>query len=208
MIVTECPEKFLISFQKYFHEELSNSKIAKIVAETLDFIKTVVKLPLRYLGSKSWSLPGIIFRTPIALFKRIIGVQQNRSLCQEIFGSGYQHQPTKLSIEGTKKYIRTVTVATAAHNLSVKWRTAIAAFGLNVLSPVDVFCEDLKTGELKNIDVDKNRFFDSNSGLKAILVSNREELFISFAALGGARVEIDDKKECEALEKKIWKKFV
>jgi len=186
----------------------SINKISSFVKKVFQILNVIVCFPWRYFGSKSWSIPGFIFRTPIVLFKRMVGIKSDKTLIEQIFSTGYQHQPEILSAEETKQYIRCATVATAAHNLTPKWRKSIGIFGFDILSPQKLIREDQKVHVLENIDANQDRFFDKKSGLKAIVAGNDDEVIISFGALGGPSIEINDVKEREILEKKIWKNVV
>lgn len=178
--------------------------IKRVFRSIVDFFL----FPTRYFGSKTWSIPGIIVRTPCILFKRLFGFTGGMKLSEEILGKGYQFNTKTLGKDETKKLIRSATLATAVHNFTSKWREAMDVFGMSVLNPKDLQLDPNRVKINPNIECNDVRFFDRTSGLKMMAVANDKEVLVTFGALGGPRAEITDKKEREALEKRIWKKVV
>lgn len=183
-------------------------KICSVVRKIFRSIADFIFFPIRYFGSKTWSIPGIMIRTPFAVFKKVIGLGGENTLSEELFGKGYQFKARILDKESTKKLIRSATFSTATHNFTPKWKEALDSFGLNVVSPKDLVTAKNQQKFPKNINVNDTRFFDPKSGLKMMVASNDSEVLIAFGALGAPRVEMKNEKERKELEKKIWRDVV
>jgi hypothetical protein len=183
-------------------------RVCEFVKKIFTSIANFFLFPTRYIGSKTWSIPGIVIRTPFILFKRIFGFTGGMSLSEEILGKGYQFNTKTLDKNGTKKMMRGATFSTAVHNFTPKWKDAMDSFNLSVVKPTDLVSDQNSKKLPKNIDVNEVRFFDKKSGLKMMVAANEDEVLVSFGALGAPRAEIETKKERDALENKIWIKIV
>lgn len=132
-------------------------RIKDIVLATFNMIS----FPLRYLGAKTWSIPGVICRFPYLIFMKTLGKEFSGTFMEELLGSGYHYRTEKqLSREELKTYL--------------KYACANASVHLNDPS----FIEPLGWKELK-----ENRFFDPQTGLKISLYKKNDEIIVSFGAL-------------------------
>jgi hypothetical protein len=78
--------------------------VESIVNPIFSSIGKFIVFPLRYLGSKTWSIPGIIVRTPVIIFMAIF---YNKPITKDqFFGTGYAENSTKLESEESKEYLR------------------------------------------------------------------------------------------------------
>jgi len=161
--------------------------------DVFETLKNIVSIPFRYLGSKTWSLPGLILRLPqILLFPR------EGSISEQLFGKGYHYQLEVLSPQQAEPFVRNACIATSVAKCDTTW---FELYGLQVLSPIEIDA-DLSTlpGQIEWDDV---RYLDRTTGLKAMVVSNEDEVVISFGALEGAKADFD-----EPGENPYWKSLV
>lgn len=182
------------------------SQISKIAQKVLAFLKEVFSYPGRFLGSKTWSIPGLILKTPWVLFKRCVGISSPLTLKEELFGGSYQFSPTPLSKSEAERFLPSATMSTAVHNCTDKWKEGMAHYNYNVVSPTSLL---MNLSQLPGkIEANETRFFDPTSGLKAMVLENGEEIVISFGALGAPRAEIKDEAQRLKLEKHLWKNVI
>jgi len=165
--------------------------------------KEVLSFPINYLGSKTWSLPGLMMRLPGVL---LFGWAKTESLAEQLFGKGYHYQSKALTPEQTKPYLRNASIASsiaaAPATMEAQW---LEPYGLKVLSPESMSVDLSKvSGE---IEINDKRFLDRKTGLKMMIVTNDDEVIINFGAAGAAKnefVEADKNPEWAVLEKHIW----
>lgn len=171
-------------------------------------IKNVICFPLRYLGSKTWSLPGIVMRLPAVL---LFGWHKPTSLSEQLFGKGYNYHSEELTPEETKPFLRNACIASSiavASNAKMPRRMEeewLDPYGLQILSP-ELMSIDLARLS-GSIEVNDKRFLDRNSGLKMVIVINNDEAIVTFGAAGAAQNEFVNAKDNPSwikLEKHIW----
>ncbi len=152
--------------------------LQKIKAIAIAIFKAIVWLftfPLRYIGSKSWSIPGVILRTPLALFRKIFG--KNVSLKEQLFKSGYQSRFQKeLSPDDTAKLLPYGAITAFVHNGKTEWLTP---FGFKSISPITLPA----IPEHASLKAYEHSYLDSSSGLKVGLSEKEDEIVIGFGAL-------------------------
>lgn len=119
----------------------------------------------------------------------------------------YKFSPTKLKSEKAKKYMSYATIATAIHNLKPEWINSVESFGMKVVKPNTLKDLNLKLVS-QTIESNHERFFDPESGLKAMIVENGNEVIITFGALGAASAEFPEQVDKDKIEKQIWKGVV
>jgi hypothetical protein len=190
--------------QKQVSAYLKKSIVTKIgtsANKIFSNVKSALCFPLRYLGSKTWSLPGILMRLPGLL---LFGWNKSESITEQLFTKGYEYESQELTKEMTKSFLRNACIASSIavatdvkmpRKMEEEW---LEPYGLQVLSPESMFTH-LK--ELSgNIEINDKRFLDRNSGLKMMIVTNNDEAIITFGAAGSAQNEFND-----ALKNPAWK---
>ena len=141
-------------------------KIHLFAQKIFIFIKSVLVFPLRYCGSKTWSLPGII--TQIASEKSI-------SLAK----NEWHREEKKLS--NPIDYLPFASMGNYIHKKDLEW---ITPFGF---SPIDPTTLNTQSHQLSSFDY---CFLDPNSGLKIALVEKGNEIVIIFGALASYKSEL------------------
>lgn len=135
----------------------------------------ILTFPTRLLGSKTFSIPGILLRLPKLLF-------DPSSFCQ----SGYHRfNHRHLSPNEAKDYIIYASAAAAVHGNNSAWLEPFH------FTPVSAD----KNGF----------YFDKETGLKAIVYEKDQELLITFGALGSQKSQFSESeaKLSQNLERKV-----
>lgn len=166
-------------FRIYLMMRVDLHRITVPIEESFRQTVALVAFPTRYLGSKSFSLLGIVLRLPAWIFSE-----------EALFGSGYHRFDTlALDPERVKKLIKYAALSGASH--SHKFDLA-APFGYKPVNPHDVL------GAVKlpeTVELRENCLFDRSSGLKVTLFQKGEEVVIGIGALDSYRTVIKDKGE-------------
>jgi hypothetical protein len=155
------------------------SKVYQVFKIFLNIVKGIVSFPIRYLGSKTWSLPGLIIKIPFSLFKN-----------QPFFDKKSYHYGTqkKLTAIELKPYLKYAATSAASFKNDPKWLE-----GLNI----NFHCFSLNEIDLKNIPgkiiIQNAVLFDPDSGLKVLVAENENEVIVSFGARDSLSTEIDIK---------------
>lgn len=152
-------------------------KVVKVCATLLQKIKEVALAILRYFGSKTWSLPGLIFRFPAVTIKHLCSKDLPLSYTEELFGKGYTRFGQKmLTREETKPYLQYAALVACIHNgEDSDW---IHPLGIQRINPLT-----LNVSLPGSLVAHKNYFFDEQSGLKIALFQREEDTLVVFGAL-------------------------
>lgn len=164
-------------------------KIKKIVRKIFEFLT----FPLRYLGAKNWSIPGLILRTPILLFRRIFF---NEPLTKaQFFGTGYHHSSgPQLSKQETKEVLRYAAYGLVPFRYDQeKWAFP---FGGKIIPPVDLHVDVSKLPG--HVQATEHAFFDKTNLFKAVVLEDAHELVVTFGALHSHWPEFANPKEAKA----------
>lgn len=149
-------------------------KITHLAKTIFTTIYAMISFPSRYIGSKTWSIPGVIIRTPYLICKKILFPSSIPSLKNEIFGSGYHFSSEReLTPQEAKDILPTVSMCAFAHRSYVKWVP-------EGYRPIKV---DTLGVEASDMQLEDHAFFDHRSGLKVLLVEKDNEVMISFGAI-------------------------
>lgn len=175
-------------------QNLSTTKRMKCAAEAIfEKLKTAVTFPLRYLGSKTWSVPGLIFKTPYYVFKKILNPKTD--IKSELLGSGYHYKyQKKLSADEAKHFLPYTSAAVFAFSSDKKW---IEPFGYKVVSP-----DSLDLGRAHYIR-SNDSIIDLETGFKMSMLEKEDEVVIGFGGIGSLQKNLADDPE---KLKKICKK--
>lgn len=187
-----------------------------LLEKVYSFVKVILKaivFPLNYLGSKTWSVPGIVLRLPFVL---LFGWNNKASLVDQLLCKGYQFHSPKLSPKEAKPFLKHACIASSIalspkpqHPMRMEdeW---LSPLGLRVIAP-STLCSPGIEQVPGVLEANDKIFLDRSTGLKMMYVENDEEVFVTFGAAGAAKHEFPDANSnprWKALEKKIWKKIV
>lgn len=187
-------------------------KICLCVQEIFLKLKTFVCFPLRYLGSKTWSIPGLAARLPGVL---LFGWNKSESITTQLFGKGYEYHSRGLTPEESKPFLRNACIASSIavspsakmpRRMEEEW---LDPYGLKVISPKEMGLD--LAGLSEHIEVNDRRFLDPESGLKVMMVTNEDEVIIAFGAAGAAKnefVDAENNPSWKKLERHIWNNIV
>lgn len=148
-------------------------RVSSIVKTCLETLKACLLFPTRYLGSKTWSIPGLVLRTPLILFKRLF-VQPTLSLAQELFGSGYRFTFEK---ELTPDELQPFFAPLCTMAYVNKMHPDFLPSGWKTVSP-----EALNLS-LDSIQAKDTYFSDPSTGFKACIIEKGKEVIVTFGAV-------------------------
>ena len=165
------------------------TSISNLVKAIFNTTYAIISFPSRYIGSKTWSIPGVILRAPYLIFKKIILPSSIPSLKNELFGSGYHFfSKRQLTPQEAKDILPTVSMCAFAHRSNPRWVP-------DKYHPIEVNTLNVHAPDMQ---LEKHAFFDHRSGLKVLLVENGNEIMISFGAIdaiNGCILTPDQQKE-------------
>ncbi|MEI8301415.1 MAG: hypothetical protein WCG10_07420 [Chlamydiota bacterium] len=175
------------------HKNESNfsyiQSINNLIKAIFNTVYATISFPSRYIGSKTWSIPGVILRAPYLVFKKIIAPSSIPSLKNELFGSGYHFfSERQLTAQEAKDVLPTVSMCAFAHRSNLKWVP-------DKYHPIEVNTLNVHAPDMQ---LEKHAFFDHRSGLKVLLAENGNEIMISFGAIDAINSHIltpDQQKE-------------
>ncbi len=145
------------------------NRISVLAKSCFETIKTTLTFPFRYLGSKTWSIPGAILRLPVALFQRLFGKPTT-----PLFNNKYHTRFEKtLTPEELEPYFPYACAAAFPHAAKLDYILP----GWKLVSPLSL---NLAVGSIESME---RYFFDPNTYLKASLLEKEDELILSFAAI-------------------------
>ncbi|MCE5319302.1 MAG: hypothetical protein LLG04_18300 [Parachlamydia sp.] len=180
-----------------------HEKIKRIFSEIFHGLKEIVSFPLRYLGSKTWSIPGIIVRTPILLFKRIFFQEPLTKVA--FFGTGYySNNGPQLSVEETKDVLRYAAFGLVPFRYEQdKWAEP---FGAKVIAPAALNVDLTKLPG--NVKTNGHAFFDRNNLFKAMVLEDEHEMVVTFGPMYSHLSDISDAKESSKKVKKQLRSII
>lgn len=156
----------------------ATSKITSIVKRCLETLRDILTFPLRYLGSRTWSIPGIILRTPFILFKRLF-ISSPESLTEELFcNKGCPSTFEKeLSPDELQPYFSHFCATAFVCNnnndyLPPEWK-CLSPKGLNF--------------SVEGLESREDYFFDPITGFKACLLEKEKEVILVFSSMKGGK---------------------
>lgn len=160
--------------------------VQSVALAVFQSIAYCVTFPLRYMGSKTWSLPGVVLRTPYVLFKKALGLlPPTTTVKDEIFCSKHrQSTPTMLSVEEAQKHLPFLAAAGFAHSSNAD--TWVKPLGYTPIVPKDLNIQDA------HVETREACFFDPQSGLKIVLAQKEDTVLIAFGTIGAYISETPD----------------
>lgn len=141
-------------------------------------LKENLSFPVRYLGAKTWSIPGIIVRTPVLLFKRIFFHEPLTK--REFFGAGYHFSNgPQLSAEETKEMLRYAAFGLVPFRYEQdKWAEP---FGAKIVPPANLTVDLTKIPG--NVQTNSHAFIDKDNLFKAMVIEDENEMVVTFGAM-------------------------
>jgi hypothetical protein len=172
-------------------------KVYETVKKFFIMLKDLVLFPTRYVGSKDWSLIGIVPRFFAELAKSLVGRRAFDS--SNVVGKGYHRGGfEELSKEQVKPYIKYGCITAGVHANKGEWTEP---FGLSVVSPKTLVNTDTELPE--GVEVREKCFFDPNTCLKVGIFEDQDTLYVTFGALSSHESEVSDVAKKEELKKTI-----
>ncbi len=174
-----------------FREAFTN-KVSSVVYPIFKAIKNSLMYPFRLLGSKTFTIPGLLIRLPKAIIDKIRGVPTWKTdlLCNK----GY-HQFTyhNLSQHEVKEYLVYAAATAAIHKNDGRW---MSPFGYQ---PMSVDAIDL------GLDKKDGVFFDPSIGLKFSLYEKEDKVIVIFGAVSShhSQFSIHEKNKAAWLSVKM-----
>lgn len=178
--------------------------IKTFAKDLFNSIVTVCCFPLRFFGSKTWSIPGVIFSIPGIIYQRVILGNRTKSLSEELFGSGngYQyHLDRELTLQEANEFHPAVCMTALMYMNKDFWldRRILPerqGIGYKLIQPSSLNL-DLKQIS-PTLECHPMCFFDMETGLKVAVAYKDNKVIIAF---GGA----DHRTEIKASVYWSWK---
>ncbi len=164
-------------------------KVKNFALAIFKVIKTTVTYPLRLLGAKTFSIPGLLFRLPIVAARHLKGWNDPlRSFRDDLLCDRGYHRFDYIDIdaEEAKKQILYACAAGAMQKSKHKW---LEPFGYKPIKT-----SDYGVGLTTN---DNYILFDKETGLKIAVYQNGDKILMAFGAFGSHFTEFSDDKAKE-----------
>jgi len=166
-------------------------KVYQIAKRVLKAFRIVLLFPKRYIGSKTWSAPGLVFRFPVAAWKNSYKKDSGTEWKQALFGSGYHYNRQKiLTREETTPYLKFAAMTATVHSSNLEW---IEPFGYQVIAP-QTLAENLSSPLPGQLEPKETCFFDPKSGLKIMVLEKDNNIIVVFGDADSSGGVVDDKK--------------
>jgi hypothetical protein len=163
-------------------------KLKECTTEVFNKANKVVTFPLRFLGSKTWSLPGIILRTPGNLMLRKPIFDEN--------GYHFNFQKTLTPCE-LRKLLKFAAVSTASFECDSKWINQVENLEFHRFQPGDIDEAALPHGVI----IGDNYLIDLETGLNIVVCENESEVIASFGCRNSHHNKIHDEAQKKCLNK-------
>lgn len=181
-------------------------KILEVAKGALQGIVSPLSFPMRYIGAKTWSLPGVIFRLRGAVFRRIFLYESSSpSLKEELFGKRC-YSSLKTNFEELK--------ATGCFDLacSIMWvergkyeecAKPFVSCGYKIITELEIDDSLVKANE------DSGCFFNKKSGLKIAImermIPGQEAVIISFGSQSAFKKEVRSLEDRRLQSRLYWR---
>lgn len=158
-------------------------KIKKVATVIFEHFLWIVSVPTRYMGSKSWSLPGILIRFPYVGIKHLLHKNLPNTFAEELFGTGYHRfGHSTLTKQELKPFLKYACMAASVHSSDPDW---VKLFGYTLISPKEMSLPGLP----QSVEARENCFFNPRTGLKMALYQKDDQLLIGFGVITGGDSE-------------------
>ena len=143
-------------------------KISQIAKKIFAFIQTLFLFPLRYFGSKTWSIPGLLYR-----------IASGKPISFKEKGYHFEYENLSSPIE----YLPHASMTHYAHKTEADW---IAPFGYKPVHPTNLNLQD------PEVESRELCFFNPQTGLKVILAEKEDKIAVIFGALSSSNHELQN----------------
>lgn len=161
-------------------------KIKKFVQSIFRALKEILLFPFRYVGSKTWSLPGLLCRAP---FKILSG--------KPIFEESSYHFNMQKELTPTelRAYLKYGAAVAATYKGEAKWIEGVGNLSFYPLQPDELDRTSLPSGTV----IKDCCLWDPEMGLKAALMQNDEEVIIVFGGKGSSikDLSVDEQRKIQ-----------
>lgn len=172
----ELPTKKIVSFET----------IKRVALMIFRELANLLLFPLRYLGAKNWSLPGVVIRTPVILFRHIFYKEPLTKA--QFFGTGYHENSSELNVEESKNYLRYVSYGLLPfRHEEDKWAEP---FGGKIVAPTTLGIDFSKIPG--QVEAKEKSFFDSNNLFKTVVIEDENEMVVTFGPLSSHWHDFDN----------------
>lgn len=159
-------------------------RVIDVVNKVFNVIKELVLFPTRYLGSKTWSLPGALIRSPKIIYDFLAGESKSESY--------HFHAQKKLTQDEARDYLKYSAAAVSSFENDGKWLR-----GLNLtIHSFDQDKLDLSVVS-KDLQIKSNSIVNVKNGLKIVLIENDNEIICTFGAKHSLAHEVEEGEERE-----------
>ena len=144
-------------------------KIKRLIEKVI----AAVKFPLRYIGSKDWSLPGLLLSIPKRAYCYFTKKPYSLS-------TNYYQKPVELkTAKMLDPFLRYAATNAAIHTLDdQRWIEGFDDDSLRFIDPSDLAID------VPGITIyDNKAFIDQTTGLKASVAESNKEIIIAFGAI-------------------------
>lgn len=182
--ITYQVESFSLTMKK--HLTLFIEKVKNVVSPIFKSFYQIVTFPLRYLGSKKWSVCGLLFRMPYNLVKR-----------QPIIENTGYHRNFQKHLNTSSElmpYYKYITAATTSYDNDSKWLNGLN-LSLHCFANSKIDPKSISEGTIKN----EYSLMDPGTGLKIIIAQNDEEAIITFGSTGSCACEYQDESKAKPI---------
>lgn len=156
----------------------------------LKYLGNMWSFPSRYVGAKTWSIPGCIYRGLGSIFRRVFYLESvEQTFMQKLCPSQSQVEPRQLTIDEAKHHLKFVSMAAFVHaNNAHDW---MIPWGYTPISPD-------RNLEIKQTEIQQGEIclFDPQTGLKIVLAEKDNQVLIAFGAVGSYKSELKDERKC------------
>lgn len=169
----------------------TTEKIQNCILEIFEALKNVGRIPFRYIGSKTWSIPGLVLKSISILFDRVLNRQHlTTNLKEYFFGAGYHFfMQKKLNHVEIIPYFPHAGAINAVHASDHSW---IEPLGYETIEPKSL---NLKLKDsFEGLQPNQKCFFDERTGLKITTFIKDKEVIFTIGTVGSSRSEIQDSK--------------
>jgi hypothetical protein len=163
-------------------------KIKECATEIFSKINTVMTFPLRFFGSKTWSLPGLLLRMPVKFCMK-----------KPLIDDNVYHRDSQknLTPNELRKFLKFAAVSTASFECDFKWIDQVENLEFHRLQPDEIDPNDLPVG----VTIGENFIIDVETGLNLVICENENQVIIAFGALNAHNNKVDENQR-KRLEKK------
>ncbi|MCX6990122.1 MAG: glycogen/starch synthase [Chlamydiae bacterium] len=171
--ITIPPFSTVIIKEGVFAEQLKKTDLPTTAEKVSSFFKkilTVIAFPLRYFGSKNWSIPGAACRL-LQQSARVILRLQKAIKWKDVFPTGNVSKAEKrLSQEEARAYVNPLAIIAYTHNGDTSW---IEPLGIRPAQLSDKECEEI------GIQKDGTRYVDTKTKVSFSITEQGDNLYLS-----------------------------